>query len=208
VRLRSRWERIAAAQRRGEAMPPVSLFQIGELYFVRDGHHRVSVAKSQGRKDIDAYVTEVMTRLELGRELRVSELPLKDHERLFRERVPLRPDQREKIRLSDSWDFGMLAEMVEAWGFRMMQERGHFADRAEVAQRWFNEEYEPVVAMLLEGELIEGSETEAEAYMRLAGQRYLLLRTHEWSDKIIDRLRRADRKRKRLPPRHRRRRAI
>ena len=62
-RLRSRWERIAAAQRRGEAMPPVSLFKVGDLYFVRDGHHRVSVAKSQGRDDIDAYVTEVTTKL-------------------------------------------------------------------------------------------------------------------------------------------------
>ena len=47
-------------------MPPVSLFKVGELYFVRDGHHRVSVAKSQGRDDIDAYVTEVTTRLQLG----------------------------------------------------------------------------------------------------------------------------------------------
>ena len=44
-------------------MPPVSLFKVGDLYFVRDGHHRVSVAKSQGRDDIDAYVTEVTTRL-------------------------------------------------------------------------------------------------------------------------------------------------
>ena len=42
-------------------MPPVSLFKVGDLYFVRDGHHRVSVAKSQGRDDIDAYVTEVTT---------------------------------------------------------------------------------------------------------------------------------------------------
>src|SRR5215216_4410997 len=75
-RLRSRWERIAAAQRRGEAMPPVSLFKIGDLYFVRDGHHRVSVAKSQGRDDIDAYVTEVTTKLKLSHDLRVSELPL------------------------------------------------------------------------------------------------------------------------------------
>src|SRR3954464_14751734 len=60
--LRSRGERIAAAQRRGEAMPPISLYKVGDLYFVRDGHHRVSVAKSQGRDDIDAYVTEVTTR--------------------------------------------------------------------------------------------------------------------------------------------------
>ena len=204
-RLRSRWERIAAAQRRGEAMPPVSLYKVGDLYFVRDGHHRVSVAKSQGRDDIDAYVTEVTTRLPLSDDLRVSELPLKDHERLFRERVPLTASQRERISLSDPWEFGWLAEMVEAWGFRMMQERGHFADRREVATRWFEQEYVPVSDMLEEGGLTERGETEAEAYMRLAGQRYLLLRTHEWSDDVVRRLR-SDDKRRRAPRRSRRRR--
>ena len=186
-------------------MPPVSLYKVGELYFVRDGHHRVSVAKSQGRDDIDAYVTEVTTKLKLSHDLRVSELPLKDHERLFRERVPLTAAQRERIQLSDPWDFGWLAEMVEAWGFRMMQERGHFADRYEVAKRWFEQEYVPVSDMLAEGGLTEPEETEAEAYMRLAGQRYLMLRTHEWSDEIVNRLRRgSDKKRRRLPRRRRR----
>jgi hypothetical protein len=208
TRLRSRWERIAAAQRRGEALPPISLFQVGELYFVRDGHHRVSVAKSLGRTDIDAYVIEVKTRLQLGRDLRISELPLKDHERLFRERVPLDRERRAKIALSDPWDFGMLAEMVEAWGFRMMQERGHYADRPEVARRWFDEEYTPVSEMLEAGELMERDETPADAYMRVAGQRYLLLRTHEWSDDVLDRLRRTATKRggHRLPPKRRHRR--
>src|SRR3954452_15660291 len=204
TRLRSRWERIAAAQRRGEALPPISLFQVGELYFVRDGHHRVSAAKSLGRTDIDAYVTEVKTRLRLGRDLRISELPLKDHERLFRERVPLDAERRAKIVLSDPWDFGMLAEMVEAWGFRMMQERGHFADRPEVARRWFDEEYTPVSEMLAAGGFVERGETAADAYMRIAGQRYLLLRTHEWSDEVLSRLRRTAKAR--LPPKRRRRR--
>jgi hypothetical protein len=206
TRLRSRWERIAAAQRRGEALPPISLFQVGELYFVRDGHHRVSVAKSLGRADIDAYVIEVQTRLRLGRDLRVSELPLKDHERLFRERVPLDAARRARITLSDEWEFGHLAEMVEAWGFRMMQERGHFADRAEVARRWFDEEYSSVVELLASGELMERDETPAEAYIRVAGQRYLLLRTHEWSDDVIDQLRRRDKRSTRLPPKRRHRR--
>src|SRR3954471_1227008 len=207
-RLRSRWERIAAAQRRGESLPPISLYKVGELYFVRDGHHRVSVAKSQGRVDIDAYVTEVQTRLRLGRDLRGSELPLKDHERLFRERVPLDRERRQAIKLSDPWDFGMLAEMVEAWGFRMMQERGHYADRPEVARRWFDDEYVPVSEMLRTGGLIERGETDAEAYMRVAGQRYLLLRTHEWSDAVVDRLRGTDKKRRRLPPKRRRARRV
>ena len=63
ARVRARWERIANAVRRGEPMPPISLFQIGEVYFVRDGHHRVSVARALGRTDIDAYVVEVRTRV-------------------------------------------------------------------------------------------------------------------------------------------------
>jgi len=209
ARLRSRWERIAAAQRRGEALPPISLFQVGELYFVRDGHHRVSVAKSLGREDIDAYVTEVTTRIKLGAGLTLSELPMKDHERLFRERVPLDADRRHRIKLSDPWDFGVLAESIEAWGFRLMQERGQFYGRADVARLWFDEEYAPVSELIQHGELVERGETETDAYLRVAADRYLLLRTHEWSDDVLDRLRQAEqrryRRRHRLPPRRPRR---
>jgi hypothetical protein len=208
-RLRSRWERIAAAQRRGESMPPVSLFKIGDLYFVRDGHHRVSVAKSLGRPDIDAYVTEVETRVPLDSETRLSDLPLKDHERLFFERVPLPAEARGRIQVTDPWDYGRLAEAVEAWGFRAMQERGSFMDRAEVARRWYADEYEPVVDMLRDGALSAEGETQTDAYMRVAGDRYRVLRTHEWSNEVLDELRRTDakrRRRRRTAPRSARRR--
>jgi hypothetical protein len=209
ARLRSRWERIAAAQRRGEALPPVSLYKIGDLYFVRDGHHRVSVAKSLGRDDIDAYIVEVTTRLRLSEETLVSDLPLKDHERLFRERVPLPAEARRRIELSDPWDYGMLSEAVEAWGFRAMQNRGSYMDRPSVAHHWFTEEYEPVVELLRAGDLVGDGETETEAYMRVAGDRYRVLRTHEWSDEVLERLRREERRqrrRRRTPPRSARRR--
>src|SRR3954454_24213807 len=208
-RLRSRWERIAAAQRRGEAMPPISLYKVGDLYFVRDGHHRVSVAKAFDRPDIDAYVTEIQTRVPLDSETRVSDIPLKDHERLFRERVPLAPDARARIDVSDPWDFGRLAEAVEAWGFRAMQERGTFMDRGEVGRRWFAEEYAPVTEMLRAGDLLHEDETETDAYMRVAGDRYRALRTHDWSNEVLDELRRSDikrRRRRRTPPRTARRR--
>jgi hypothetical protein len=190
-------------------MPPVSLYKVGDLYFVRDGHHRVSVAKSFGRKDIDAYVTEVTTRVPLGFDTRLPDLPIKDHERLFRERVPLPPEARRRIQLTDPWEFGELAEAVEAWGFRAMQERRTFMDRREVAATWFREEYEPVTEMLRAGELVRDDETETETYMRLANDRYRVLRTHDWSDAVLDDLRHADlkaRRRKRLAPRRLRRR--
>jgi hypothetical protein len=54
---RWRWVSLAAARLRGAALPPVELIQVGEIYFVRDGHHRISVAKAFGQEQIDAEVT-------------------------------------------------------------------------------------------------------------------------------------------------------
>ena len=188
-RVRERWEGINLAQRKGEAMPPIDVYRIGELHFVKDGHHRVSVARALGHKDIDAYVTEIITELGAGREIRIRDLPLKSHQRLFYERVPLPADARAEIKLSDEWRYAALAEAIEAWGFRVSQERGVLLSRSEVAEEWYDDEYRPVVEMLREADLIRHGMTETEAYMRVAHLRYLLLRTHEWDDAVIEAVR-------------------
>jgi len=187
-KVRTRWERVAAAQRRGQPMPPIDLYRIGEVHFVKDGHHRVSVARALGHKDINAYVTEVLTEVGAEREITLADLPLKSHERLFRERVPLPPEARSKIQLSDEWRYAALAEAVEAWGFRRKQATGQSLSRAELADAWFREEYEPVVEMLEEAGLARKG-TATEAYMRVSHLRYLILRTHDWNDSVIERLR-------------------
>jgi hypothetical protein len=170
--VRERWERIAIAQRRGEPMPPIQVYRIGDMHFVKDGHHRVSVAKAQGRRDIDAYVTEVLTEVGPSRSLRLADLPLKTHERVFHERVPLPPEARGRISLSDPRDYADLAEGVEAWGFRAIQACGEPMGREEVAESWFRDDYEPIVEALGEAGMI-GEESETEAYMRAVGERYL-----------------------------------
>jgi hypothetical protein len=53
----SRWQRISAARRRGIKLPPVALFQVGDTYFVEDGHHCVSVARAYRDQEIEAEVT-------------------------------------------------------------------------------------------------------------------------------------------------------
>jgi hypothetical protein len=187
-RSRERWEQVAAAVRRGQSMPPISVYRVGDLHFVRDGHHRVSVARALGQRLIDADVTEVRTRLP-ARDIRSrSDLVFKDYERLFRERVPLAPAAQATLAVDDPWDWTVLAETVEAWGFRLMQQEGRFLTRAEVATRWYQDEYSRVVRMLRAADLI-GGRTEVEAYLRVIGERYRLMRTHEWNDEIVARLR-------------------
>jgi hypothetical protein len=67
TRVRFRWERLALAQRRGEAIPPIEVYRVGDLHFVADGHHRVSIAAATRQCLIDAYVTEVLTTVPPGR---------------------------------------------------------------------------------------------------------------------------------------------
>jgi hypothetical protein len=61
TRVRFRWERLALAQRRGEPIPPIEVYRVGDRHFVADGHHRVSIAAATRQRLIDAYVTQVLT---------------------------------------------------------------------------------------------------------------------------------------------------
>ena len=188
-RVRQRWERLALAERRGKSIPPIDVYRIGDMYFVVDGHHRVSIALATGQKTIDAYVTEVLTAVPAQGIRRRGDLLLKSYERIFRSRVPLPAAAYAKIKVTDPWSYAELGEAVEAWGFRLMQHEHTFCDRAGIARRWFADEFTPVVRMLRAADLI-GACTDAEAYLGIARERYRLMRTHEWNDQVIEELRR------------------
>lgn len=87
-RSRQRWVRLAEAVRRGEPMEPISAYRVGEAHFVRDGHHRVSVARAWDLKVIDGDVTEILTQAGASVNLRLADLLLKTHERNFLDRAP------------------------------------------------------------------------------------------------------------------------
>jgi hypothetical protein len=54
---RERWQRVAEAVDEGVPLPAVQLIQVGSAYYVRDGHHRVSVNRALGQEEIEAEVT-------------------------------------------------------------------------------------------------------------------------------------------------------
>ena len=186
-RVRSRWEHIAAMMRHGESLPPVDLLRIGESYFVRDGHHRVSVARALGRTDIDAIVTEVVTRVGAGKHAHPRR-PAAEEPRagVLRarpaagQRPPGDPDRR---------SVGLRASGRARGGLGISHQPGatRGISRNEAAFEWLETEYRPVVEMLREADLI-GDRTETEAYMRVCAERYRLIRTHRWDEDVIQRL--------------------
>ena len=57
AKARARWQRVWLAEHRGHALPPIAVVPVGDGYAIRDGHHRVSVARARGAETIDALVT-------------------------------------------------------------------------------------------------------------------------------------------------------
>lgn len=194
---RQRWERLARASRTGEIIPPIDVYQIGDYYFVRDGHHRVSVARSLGVKLIEARVTAIDTFLTpVGIDAR-GDLELKFWRRLMLQRVPFTGEARAAVAVDEPADYGEIAEAVEAWAARTMQAEGALMDRETMAQRWYAEEFGPVVRMIEEAGVRGEEERPAEAYLRVACERYRLIREHEWTAEVMSAVRAGKGRRKR-----------
>jgi ParB-like nuclease family protein len=184
-RSRQRWERLAEKSRLGEYLPPIDVYKLGNLYFVRDGHHRVSVARAQGADQMEAYVTEIDTVIDTEGIGGRRDLDGKNWGLRFLKRVPLTGERRAEINCTDPANYHKLAEMVEAWACRLMHEEGAYFDKRTMATRWFDEEYTPVLAMIDEAGVRGRDETGADAYLRVAGERYRLIREHAWNHDVM-----------------------
>lgn len=147
-RLRDRWQQLACAVESGLVPPPVELVQLGELYFVRDGHHRVSVARARGQLAVTARVQRICTVAYAMACVRAAHLPNKAAERRFLERVPLPTEVREDLWLDDPAEWMRLADAVEAWGLRRSRELDAPTGRCELADTWWTEEVVPVLHRL------------------------------------------------------------
>lgn len=146
--LQERWERLARAVEEGLEPPPVKLVQLGEIYFVLDGHHRVSVARSLGRVVVTADVHRICTIAFAKACIRSAHLASKAAEREFLRRIPLPEELRRELWLEEPAQWMRLADAAEAWGLRWVLERGGPADRCQLAGRWWSQEVEPVLERL------------------------------------------------------------
>jgi ParB/Sulfiredoxin domain len=199
-RSRQRWERLAEKSRLGEYLPPIDVYKLGNLYFVIDGHHRVSVARAQGATEIEADVTEIDTVVSTEGVGGRRDLEGKNWGLRFLKRVPLTGERRAEINCTDPTDYPRLAEMIEAWACRLMHEEGGYFDRPTMAERWFDEEYTPVLEMIEEAGVRGRDETGADAYIRVARERYRLIREHDWNRDVMQMIAEQGRTRRRPSP--------
>ena len=172
--LSTRWRRIDEIMHRAEELPPVSLYKIGDAYFVQDGNHRVSVARQQGVEMIDAEVVELRSRVPVDSALTARDLLHKLEHRHLLERLPIdRVLPEIKVELSDIADYRRLATYIEAHGFRTSQLWKRYVSPEEVLGDWYEYHYRPVAEMIREERVLDAfpDRTELDLYLWIVNHR-------------------------------------
>jgi hypothetical protein len=166
--LGARWKRIDEMMHRSEELPPVSLYKIGDAYFVRDGNHRVSVARQIGVEMIDAEVIELRSRVPIDSAITARVLLHKLEQRRLLERLPIdRLLPEVKVELSDVSDYRKLAVYIESHGFRLSQLWRRYVSPEETLRDWYEYQYRPIAEMIREERVLDAfpDRTELDLYL-------------------------------------------
>lgn len=169
-----RWARVKIAASGLVGLPPIDVYKIGEIYFVKDGNHRVSVARQLGATQIQAYVTEVQTSIPLTPDTRPDDLILKAEYAMFLEKTSLgqlspKPD----LSTTVPGQYQILIEHIDVHRYYMGLEFQREIPYVEAAAHWYKSVYVPVVETIRKQGILRHfpNRTETDLYLWIAKHR-------------------------------------
>ena len=180
---RERWVRVMLEATGQTGLPPIEVYRIGEVYFVLDGNHRVSVAKELGATHIQAYVTDVKTRITIKPELNPDELIIKSEQVRFLEKTNLnvlRPES--DLTLTTPGRYPVLLEHIAVHQYFMGIDENRNISYDEAVLHWYDNDYLPVIDLIRERGILTmfPNRTEADLYIWLAKHREDLIHELGW----------------------------
>jgi len=169
-----RWARVKVIASGLTGLPPIDVYLIGEAYFVRDGNHRVSVARQLGAKSIQAYVTEVHTRVPLTPDVQPDDLILKAEYLNFLEQTrldKLRPQS--ELIISVPGRYQELLEHIEVHRYFMGIDYQREIPYEDAATHWHDTIYIPIVEIIQSQGILRNfpERTETDLYLWIARHR-------------------------------------
>jgi hypothetical protein len=176
-RLRGRWTRIYTAMVEGDELPPIDVYRVDDAYYVIDGHHRVSVARSLGRDVINARVIDVQTRAPLGPHIDAGALLRAAEYSAFLESTQLhrlRPDAR--LECSRLGRYDEIFTHILGHRYFVGLEKGREVSLADAAVSWYDNVYTPIAKLIRKYRVLElmPAWTEADLYVEMT-RRWLQL---------------------------------
>lgn len=175
--LAGRWTKVDRAFYEDIHLPPVVLYKVGEVYFVVDGHHRVSVAREQGQEFIEAEVRECATRVNITPGIKPEDLEILGAKVDFLERTgldKLRAEANIKVNIPDG--FTRMLEHIAVHRYFMGLDLKRDISEKEAVEHWYDTVYLPIVTIIRQSGLLEDfpDKTEGDLYLwTLDHQHYL-----------------------------------
>ena len=165
--LRERWSAVEDRVKAG-GLPPVELYKVGEVYFVRDGNHRISVARAQNVPDIEAFVWEYPSLVPLSPDDDLDDLLIKRGYVAFLEKTrlnKLRPSQH--IELTAPGRYRDLLEHIAVHRYYLSQEQGREFAADEAVTSWYDNVYLPIIHAIRKQGILKQfpRRTEADLYI-------------------------------------------
>ncbi len=154
-RTKSRWISIDKAHYNQVSLPPVELYKIGEAYFVKDGNHRVSVAREQGQIEIEAVVIEIRVPVPISSDIKLEDLDLKEEYAQFLEVTHLhsfRPEA--EIELTIKGEYARLLEHINVHRWFLGEEKEAYIPLTDAVASWYDNVYCPLVTVIEELDLV------------------------------------------------------
>lgn len=180
-----RWARVMAASNTTAGLPPIDVYKIGDIYFVQDGNHRVSVARQLGAQTIQAFVTEVQTRVPLSPDIRPDDLIVKAEYAEFLERThldELRPDANLSVTVPGKYP--ILEEHIAVHRYYLGIEQKRYIPDDEAVTHWYDSIYLLAILAIREAGILRNfpNRTETDLYLWIAEHRASL--EQEWGTEI------------------------
>lgn len=175
--LATRWQRVNRAFYEEISLPPVVLYKVGQVYFVVDGHHRVSVAREQGQAEIEAEVRECATRVNITPDIKPEDMVILESKVHFLERTALDDLKRDaNIRLTIPDGFDRMLEHIAVHRYFMGLDLKRDISEQEAVIDWYDCVYMPIIQVIRDTNILDEfpSKTEGDLYLWVLDHQHYL----------------------------------
>lgn len=185
TRTKDRWIRIDQAHLGEVSLPPIEVYKIGDTYYVKDGNHRVSVARERGQAYIDAEVIEIDVPVPVDVNTDIDTLIRRIEQNEFYRMTrlkELRP--RAKIELTLPGGYDKLREHIEGHRWFMGERRHEEIPWEEAVAGWYDRVYRPLVKVIREQKILREFPGRSEADLYLWVIEHLWYLRQEWQSEV------------------------
>lgn len=182
-----RWVNISKARHQDIELPPIEVYKLGEVYFVKDGNHRVSVARERGQTYIDAFVTEIDVPITVTPDMALDDLLAKKEYALFLQQTglnKLRPEA--DLELTLAQEYARLLKHIETHRWFISREQNREVPYTESVASWYDNVYAPLVQVIQEHQLDQAfpGRTLTDLYLLVSEYQWLLRESYQGKDSL------------------------